>query len=457
MAKENTKFWIALLNLEEDTDHRKRLWNGYLGWKLPPGTKGEMGLPDGWPKLIVNAPDGGWPELTSDDLEKIELLADTHGGHPDFGHSYIDFSGHTFADDTNFSGLILVLSNFSDVRFEGQVSFDETRFYGQAFFHSAIFKSSVHFYKASFDADVSLARSRFEFGASFIGVDFSGGASFKDVIFDGPVMFNDSRFEERYFSSGIGAFILADFTNAKFMSRTSFREVLFGNDESVYSRIVWPERRVDFTNAEFMATTDFRRAIFGGPPAFFNTTLHEDTDFSGIDWTQAETDHVDVDYAIRAWERLELIMSRIEKPLDRHRFFRLKMRARRRVDGRFMCLLNWLFEKIADYGWGVGRAVACWVGHWTVAGLVLFVNAVPVAGASELWEVARAALATGFANAHPFLLLGASGGYLASERTLLEENDRLSLLTVVGTTEAVLGSILLFFLLLTLRNRFRLA
>ena len=75
-----------------------------------------------------------------------------------------------------------------------------------------------------------------------------------------------------------------------------------------------------------MDTTDFRKAIFGGAPAFFNATLHEDTDFGGVDWKKAETSNISVDYAIRAWERLELIMSRLEKPLDRHLFFRLKMR-----------------------------------------------------------------------------------------------------------------------------------
>lgn len=29
--------------------------------------------------------------------------------------------------------------------------------------------------------------------------------------------------------------------------------------------------------------TGFRRAVFGGAPAFFDTTLHEDTDFGHID------------------------------------------------------------------------------------------------------------------------------------------------------------------------------
>ena len=41
--------------------------------------------------------------------------------------------------------------------------------------------------------------------------------------------------------------------------------------------------------------------LSGGVPAFFNTTLHEDTDFSSVDWKKAETDNIPVDYAIRAW------------------------------------------------------------------------------------------------------------------------------------------------------------
>ena len=457
MANRHIDFWLALLSLGKDANHRVRLWNGYLGWKLPSRIKGEVDPSGGWPQLIVSAPDSGWPELTVEEKETIEELADTHDGHPNFSHNYMDFSGYRFTDDTDFSRKILVLADFSHVRFEETVTFNETRFYGQTFISNASFKSATHFHRTHFDAPLSLDGSQFKHSASFIAVEFTGGASFRNVVFKAPVMFNDSKFEERYYSAGISTPILADFTNATFTSRASFREVLFGNDDSAYSRRLWPERRVDYSNAKFMAATDFRRAAFAGPPAFFNTSLHEDTDFGGIDWRKAETEHVSVDYAIRAWERLELIMSRIEKPLERHQFFRLKMRARRRTDGYFLRALNWLFDKIADYGWGVGRAFAWWFGHWALFGLLLFANTCPAAATAEWWRLARAAFATGFANAHPFLLLVSSEGYLAPSRRLLAEHDELGLLTAIGTFQAVLGAIFLFFLVLTLRNRFRLA
>lgn len=460
MANEHTEFWLALLNQSQDVDQRTRLWNGYLGWKLPPRIKGEGEPQQGWPKLIVAPPDGGWPELTEEEQEIIQTLAKEHGGRPEFKHHrYMDFSGHTFSDMADFSGLILVRSNFDKARFKGYVKFsDKTRFYGQSWFQKAIFEEILDCENARFDGPASFRGSCFKGMTTFLGTEFRGGASFTNVVFEMDVMFDDSKFEERYFSGSITVPHLVDFNKAKFMDRVSFRKVLFGNDASAYSRKLWPERRVDFTDAEFRASTSFHGAMFGGVPAFFNTTLHEDTDFSSVDWKKAETDNIPVDYAIRAWERLELIMSKLEKPLDRHLFFRFKMRARRRTDGHLLRILNWLFDKIADYGWGVGRTFAWWFGHWAASGLMLFANTGSATTTVEWWRLLLAALGTGFANAHAFLRFTAEGGYLEPSQKLLEENDKWELLTAaIGTAEAVLGPIFLFLILLTLRNRFRLA
>ena len=454
----NAAFWLALLDMGQDIGQRARFWNGYLGWKLPPRIKGEGEPYDGWPQLIVDPPDGGWPELADKEKETIETLAEQNGGHPEFGHGYMDFSDHTFCDEVDLSGLILVLANFNKAKFEKEVRFSKkTRFYAQSSFREAVFEEGLDCWKAWFEADVDFTGSRFKKGAWFIGVEFMGGASFTDVVFEERANFNDSRFEERYFSGGIMPLFLVSFRNARFMGWTSFREVLFGNDETAYSRRSWPERRVDFTDTVFMTTTDFRGAVFGGPPAFFNAELHEDTDFSRVDWKRADNDNIRVDYAIRAWERLELIMSKLEKPLDRHRFFRYKMRARRRLDGPLLKVINWLFEKTADYGWGVGRACAWWLGHWVLSAVILFVNAWPSISSANLGKFVLASIGTGFANAHAFLFLAASGGYLEESRKLLASNDAWGLVKGIGVAEAILGPIFLFLVLLTLQKRFRLA
>ena len=453
-----TSFWLALLRISKDIDERTRLWNGYLGWQLPSSVLEKPDPKGGWPQLIVDPPSGGWPELTERETNYMDKLAEKHGGHPKLENEYMNFSRHMFTHDVDLSGLHLVRSNFSEAQFRGGLQLsNETHFYDQSWFCDATLKESLSCHGARFHAPVSFAGSCFDGGATFIDTKFMGGASFANAKFQVNAKFNDSKFEERYFSSGISVLILADFRKAKFPAGASFREVLFGNDEKAYLRTLWPERRVDFTDAEFGAATTFRGASFAGAPAFFNTTLHEDTDFGRVDWRKAETKNISVDYAVRAWERLELMMSKLEKPLDRHRFFRLKMRARRQTDGYFLRALNWLFERTCDYGWGVSRAFGCWLGHWLVSGLILFANTGTGRVSTEWFRLALAALGTSFANAHAFLFLATEGGYLEAERKLLEKHDEFGILVPFGTVEAILGPIFLFLLLLTLRNRFRLA
>ena len=183
MANEHTEFWLALLNQSQDIDQRTRLWNGYLGWKLPPKIKGEGEPQRGWPKLIVAPPDGGWPELTREEQEIIQTLAKEHGGYPEFKHQrYMDFSGHTFYDMTDFSGLILVGSNFDKAWFNNDVRFsDKTWFYSQSWFQEVTFKGNLSCENTRFDAPVSFRGSCFKEMTMFLGTEFRGGASFTDV------------------------------------------------------------------------------------------------------------------------------------------------------------------------------------------------------------------------------------------------------------------------------------
>ena len=458
MLNPSLNFWLELLTIREDINDRTRLWNGYLGWKLPSRVKQKPDPRHGWPQLFVEPPAGGWPKLTEEEMAGFENLAEAYGGHPKFEHDYMNFSGHRFNRDVDLSGLTIVRSNFRRAQFLGSLKLShETHIFDQSWFCDTTYRRDIFCDQARFHAPVSFAGSCFNEGATFIGTEFMGGASFANATFQLNAMFNDSKFEERYFSAGISIPILADFRKAKFPAGASFREVQFGNDENAYSRRLWPERRADFTDAEFGEATTFRGAIFAGAPAFFNTTLHEDTDFGQVDWRKAETKNVSVDYAVRAWERLELMMSKLEKPLDRHRFFRLKMRARRRTDGPLLQALNWLFEITCDYGWGVGRAFGWWLGHWFVSALALFASSVLATGNVEWEKLALTALGTSFANAHAFLFLATEGGYLAAGRVLLNKRDEWGMLVPLGTVEAVLGPIFLFLLLLTLRNRFRLA
>ena len=125
MANEHNEFWFALLAKRQDMDQRIRLWNGYLGWRLPPRVKGECEPQSGWSQLIVDPPDGGWPQLTGEEYELIEALAEANCGHPEFGHDYMNFSGKVFPNEVDLSGLIFVGADFNGATFNGGVKLSE--------------------------------------------------------------------------------------------------------------------------------------------------------------------------------------------------------------------------------------------------------------------------------------------------------------------------------------------
>lgn len=256
---------------------------------------------------------------------------------------------------------------------------------------------------------------------------------------------------------------LVRFDNARFLNHVDFSKASFGDSRLGDPKGPWFSRIVDFSDANFKRQTSFEGASFFGVPGFFNTELHQDTDFSGVEWNQSAADRVPADDAVQAWERLELIMSKLEKPFDRHRFFRFKMRAQRRAETesnrlKRFCLkgLNRLYECTSNYGWDVGRTIFTWFLHWGIAALILFINAMCHPDAQSCWEVGQAAVLTAFANAHAILALGSPGGHLAPHREFLTGMDTLSLMPWIGTLQAVLGPVFLFLLLLALRNRFRL-
>ncbi len=295
----NAAFWLALLDMGQGIDQRARLWNGYLGWKLPQDVKGKCEPHNRWTQLIVTPPYGGWPVLTEEEKKTIDSLAAQHGGHPEFGPQYMNFSAHTFCHEVDFSGFILVHANFDQAKFEGEVNFSKgTIFYGESIFSEALFKSDFFCLEARFEGEVYFSESCFKRDTLFCGVEFMGGAFFANVVFERGakfdysrfeqgVQFDHSRFEQGGVIRGIEPQSIVSFKNVRFIGWTTFLEVLFASGDTADSRVFvdsravsWSERKVDFSDAVFETTTSFRGAIFEGVPAFFNTTLHEDTDFS---------------------------------------------------------------------------------------------------------------------------------------------------------------------------------
>ena len=474
MARNRKSFWIALIEHSEvyrdkfyEDDHedpRIRLWNGYIGWKLPNLLSAmNPNSSSVWEDFVVDAHLDNLPELTEDEMSLLNQIARENGGHPSWkGETVMDFSDRTFEFSVNFTNLILVAADFKRTTFNLSANFYLTRFFMPPNFREVEFLDSADFSDAFFETHVSFLRAKFRGDTHFYGAKFNGGATFSNSRFEQPVKFDGSEFREKYFLRYDWHYLfndrLAEFDEVEFQDRVSFHNVNFGENPNQVDERKRLLRLADFSDARFRAATDFSYAVFNGAPSFFNCELHGDTDFSGVKWCEAiPTNRRHIDHDIRAWERLELMMNQLEKPFDRQIFYRLKMRTRRFTDSRFLRMFNWLFDVTCDYGWSISRGTMCWSLHWLIAAVLLFLNTGQAIFGDCAPELFIAALGTAFANAHAFLGLAGEGGYLESCRLLIKENDQFGIFTAVGVVQAVLGPIILFLLLLTLRNRFRLA
>ena len=162
---------------------------------------------------------------------------------------------------------------------------------------------------------------------------------------------------------------------------------------------------------------------------------------------------------VQYYQQLALVMNKLEKPDDRHLFFRQEMRARLRAEGWSSTSAgNWLYQRTCDYGYGLARISAFWFGH-LVFGATLICAARTIGSAQNglswqtVYEFMRdlpQAFAISFSNAHVFF--GLDRGFL---QDTIKDWAGVPFFNLIGGVQTVSGTVLLFFLLLTIRNRFR--
>ena len=469
----SAEFWLALLKLGDSEEERRRSWNIYCGWKcggiieqlLTPGEREEIGEKLNIPSSVAGGIEGIFDQIAAE-----------HGGHPQPGrlHSYMDLSGKELPKYTSFAGRVLIGANFRGTVFSGRrADFTGAEFIGLTEFDGADFRSIES--NGHRDHGSSFSRSTFHNQASFDRVRFSNTTNFNGAVFRDSASFSQIGFGPGDAGSddpggGIVEFDRAEFHGSVDFWKTEFCSASFAGAEmkgAANFRNARFRGSINFNNARFRGTTSFADAEFWKPPKFFEAELHEDVTFTGADWKEAENfnRHAsghdnskakvrnDAEAAMRAWDRLALIMGQQEKLLERHEFYRLMMRARRHRDGRWSLssIVNWLFDRLSDYGWGIGRAFFWWCIHILAGAALLTVGA-------NCPMMAWHSLQVSFANSLAFLRLGSEGGYLHGPHSDLETATAHAewVFILVGTSQAVLGPVLLFLVLLTLRNRFRL-
>ena len=189
------------------------------------------------------------------------------------------------------------------------------------------------------------------------------------------------------------------------------------------------------------------------PPEFHDATVSDQ-----IIWRDTEFPKLFLDRDINerhknAYERLSLMMSKVERSHDKHMFFRHEMRVRRVLDTGWKKFpakaMNWVYEKTCDYGYGFGRALAWWFGHIIVGGTLIF------AFTNHSWANVVNSFAASFSNAHSFLGLNRGPLKKVYEGYAAKGSGIEELFNALWAVQGLLGIMFLFFLILTIRNRFK--
>ena len=477
-ASENP--WYRLATAREDHADNTRRWNGYMRHLIGEGEAANLKRGDGTPIEL--------PLLSPDEIERIAahlpfprrlpsmiylaglLFAEAVNFQDFYFPAFVDFGGSRFAGEASFTRSTFVAdASFARSRFErdayftkigfgGNTNFEAITFAGTANFAGSTFERTAYFSDSTFVGNTNFEAITFAGTADFAGSTFGGDADFAGSIFEGIADFAGSIFE------GIADFTesifkrLASFTGSTFKRLASFTGRTFAGDAN-FENVTFAEPAtfagstfagaVDFSNSKYEGKTSFQNVTFTVAPLFFETTLHEDTNWTEITWPDKPADKEDATEYVRRYDRLALMMSTLKQPDNEHQFFRLSMRAKEVRDGWGISTgLSRLYGLFFCYGWGLKRALGLWVLHILLGagylwGMALWQMNQPLSGLT--------ALAISFSNSLPFLGLqrGPAKNAYASFDTLTGFN-------ILGGIQSVIGPLLLFFLLLTIRNRFRL-
>ena len=408
LASENP--WYMLATAGKDHAENTRHWNGYMRHLI--GVQAVFNLRRAYVTPIE------LPLLSPDEMGWITRNIP---GLPRELPPTISLSGLNFARPVFFQ----------DFYFPVYVTFEESIFKQVAYFEKSIFEKAAHFAGSIFEEVANFAGSSFGGYAHFAGSSFKGVANFAGSSFGGYAHFAGSSFEKD----------------------ASFTESIFGRE--VYFTESTFEREADFSNAKYEGKTSFQNVTFTVAPRFFATTLHEDTDWTGITWPAKPADKEDATQYVRRYDRLALMMSTLKQPDNEHRFFRRSMRAKEVRDGWGISTSLSRFYGLFRYGWGLERALVLWVFHILFGAGCLSVMALcqmsqPLPDLARICRKIFMVLVISFSNGHPFL-----GLHRGPAKSAYASFNTLSGFGIVWGTQIVSGSLLLFFLLLTIRNRFR--
>ena len=254
-------------------------------------------------------------------------------------------------------------------------------------------------------------RRRFTGYAWFDSATLSGDAWFDSATFSGDAWFGNATFER-----------FANFTGATF------------------------EKIASFSDCQFGRTTSFREARFQGAfPRFSGAILHQNTIFTAKDRFWPAMSSVEPEASRDSLAVIRHAIAKQGLPEEEHYFFRREMRFRAKIGTVFERLPYILYQELSDFGNSIIRPTVGLLALWVTFGLAYWLG---YYGQSK-FETMLPAFGLSFANIFGFL--GFHGRFMPNAF----DNTPAWLVAASGF-QSVFGFVLLFFLGLGLRARFRL-
>ena len=354
--------------------------------------------------------------------------------------AYARFTSTHFARSADFSSTHFARDAwFTSTHFAAYARFTSTHFARDAWFTSTHFARSADFSSTHFARSADFSSTHFADYARFTSTHFADYARFTSTHFAGSARFTSTHFARDAWFTSTHFADYARFTSTHFAGSARFSSTHF----AAYA---------GFENGAFEARTDFEQARFAGRvPSFFQRAMHDNTIFTTRRDLWPEVDHEDAATDKDAYRRLRQISAAQHNPENEHFFLRQEMAYDAVLKEDW--LSRWIvrgFGIVSDYGYSVWRPVVALasvvVTFWLFVGLL-------IARGDDFGPVPESsAEALGLSIANTFAFLGIRSLYFGSEYV---EHLHWGF-KVAGGFQTALGIVLLFFLGLGLRNRFRL-
>ncbi len=355
------------------------------------------------------------------------------------------FAGTTFITNSRFTANVIA-DNIFTTNFEG------AEFYKGAEFSNTVF-CKVNFNNAKFiNSGADFNNAKFIKMTSFVKTQFYKGAFFENAEFPKSpryVNFSGANFATAGFFSNAEFFGSAIFSDAEFFGRAVFDGAKFSD-------------KTQFHNAKFLSYTTFEESTFKFyAPKFYGAEFNDEmfwTDIKLPNFERADDEETKEKYKKRiqgnqnSYENLATKLNNQSKFRDAHFFFRQEMNCHKELaESRTSRFAFRLYELFSDYGYRIGRAFWCWVGHIVLGVLVI----ATMYGDMQFYKNLPCAISVSFANANPYAIFGFDSVKLAECYDMFNVQAPISF-AIIKVIQTIVGVGLLFLVLLTLRIRFRL-